>query len=1186
MERNGGYTPEEQAYLEERRAEIRNLVAAKDTEGIKQFLKRSDNAENASKVRHDLDELVRKARTNERQAAGYVPTGKANEVGSMKNKYDTTLAYTKEIVDAFKQDPTLIPAAPDTPGGRLVRNLVSNIDSVDQIDQFGAPYLYKVLDHSVNKTDVDPLTLLSAEELNNLRNLSPTIYNKLLPAIKTAARESGKSDQEIATLEQSIQAAEERANNESQRRGRRERGTPQDDWEQHYKSFLEPEDLPLVEALYSPEGFANYLEKVRNEISSSGITDNVELTRRTGEEVERNIVVLFSKFYQKVDTDRPTEIFEKITQVGGYLKSIEVATETLKRQLEGLAVSIERGENVPDSIKNMRLFERETDKVVGTKTVQVGEHKVEREVTQFRMVPVPGMKETSVSHFLHRVATLVDREKDAREYLHNIRASYLRPAGKDGFWPQLASYAEKLGATDIDGLMLLPDSDLFMAATRLYTKYIEEDFAVHNWIHQPNQFSADMSKNQNKFEDKVLEDLHKMFGTDKEGKNIDEWRLRRAVNMGVGLARGVFLTEAEMAAWAEPQVDQKGNPTYKSYYTNDNATLAPLNPLHHFYRWQAQDVVMGPLLFMPVNKLKGNFAKWEHRELWEKMHKWKEAFVLGKNVRDNKDEELFVDILPNLGQVGSFITRGGWRMGPAYHGWITGVESNGKITDLPVDKGWKALEGIGFEALIHYVGNEMKGDFLTKKSMATERDTFFQYLYGKYINPSLHGNDAGLRDAIDADVRYLKEERKKSAKKPAEKTDEALTEYAYQRLGYRALAGVMRDRMPTKMVRIDRDRFTNNGNRAWKKLQIEMKMTPDQFDNVMRNIMLVETKVRQVATDQMKNHLKGKPDDKMTLYDLDIKDYVVNDTTIDAYLKGEGITDEDRIKAKELLTAIHKECYSGEKLTALGKKFEHRGSNFPFALGTEELETTFLSYRNSGERVLARALGDTGHVETNVFGPLKEWLGALRSVAVDEKHDVSPLITSIAKMRTELVGIHGMELGNKIAHHMATMTIAFFMQDAHARNLIGPLFGMGKKHSLAAEFVGTGREVWEWDVSDADKFIVALERKGVLPKEGYDLKTEKSHTKEDIVAEQKPVQITIPFTGKKITVIPGFKVKFGEKARDPDNQWSSHNLRKDMGVQWGNNFKEIMSKYAIIAIIALLYKFISDSLKEAEGGKK
>ena len=75
----------------------------------------------------------------------------------------------------------------------------------------------------------------------------------------------------------------------------------------------------------------------------------------------------------------------------------------------------------------------------------------------------------------------------------------------------------------------------------------------------PILFAPDLFNNETKLEQRVkmaLKTLPLEVGNDQK----DEWRIKRAMSMGIGLAKGVLLTEVELAAYAEPGQDENGKP--------------------------------------------------------------------------------------------------------------------------------------------------------------------------------------------------------------------------------------------------------------------------------------------------------------------------------------------------------------------------------------------------------------------------------------------------------------------------------------------------------------------------------------------------------------------------------------------------------------------------------------------------
>lgn len=1166
MPERGGNTPEEQDFLERERRALQDLIATANREALQKKLR--EVKENAHDIRGEARERERTRKL--RNPLG----GKIGEESSLKHKAALTDLNVKEVLKAFKSNNNLIPVPLNTARGRVIKNLIDRIENPDaELSPLASSFLYKLISDQIN----NPLEALREDELGTLHSINSRLFLKVVDSLAKAGKDSGRPDEEVNKfIERAMQKERARSSRE----------------EQSYELFFDERDREIIEKLDSVEGFDAYVQEVKDAIvdqhrQQGRILSEEELGRLTGEEIETKIVLLFSKLYRGVDDEKASEFWQEIIRAG-FMESIESTSDRLKRKLRLLRERLEQGAgNVPEELSRTKFYRRFiTDKTI-EREIDDG-HGGRKRVIQNRVIPTAGYKEAiNSADFLAQVMHQVEEEISTREYLHNVRALYLKGAQKDGYWPTLAGYAEKMGMTDVDSILLLPDSDIFMTATRLYAKYIEEEFAKYNWIHQSTMFSREINDVRTQIENRVLADLKILF----RGKvGNDEWRLRRAVNMGVGLAKGVFMNEVETAAWAEPHLDSKGDPTYHSYYTNDNVALAPLNPMHHFFRWQAEGVINGPILFLPVAGFKPGFwNSWDHKDLWKKMNEFKKSFLSGQSAYSKRapGERLLIDILPNIGRVGGFITRGGWRNNPAYEGWLSYKTENSVLTDkLDHLKSWKALENIGFEMLLHYSNDKIKDDFLEPKpSDATaigERDGFFKYIYAKHINHEARGDDSRAAQGLAQEVSRLKEKARsdieakvqrgeiKQSKMEEELKKAQSDKEIYRKILFRALAGALTDRLPTKLIRIERNRTTTSGERAWMQLQRHFASTagwsPDEFDRVMKSLMLVETQVRKEITEKMKSHLRSKSAEEMTLHDFETNDYVVDDTAIDRSLPDV----EQRSKAKALLQQIRSQYLTESTLEGFAHKLRNKAEHFPFALGTEELETTFLAYRQVGESVLARALRDTGGVESNVFNSFKELMGSFQSASVDAKHDMSKIIGAIDKIKKELESIHGLDLAYEVAHHLAGLTIAYFKKDTVGRIPGANLFtgGSGKPRSIAAEFVGPFRGVWEWNVQEIDAFIVELERHSIIRKEPYDLS--KGSPREDVYMN-----------------LFGKKIKIGEKLNEPTIKlnWSGK-LREDFGATKLNLIAEISGTYIPIAVLIILAKMISEALKEAEGQKK
>lgn len=954
--------------------------------------------------------------------------------------------------------------------------------------------------------------------------------------------------------------------------------------------FREPEDFRVLRALYIPEEFIKLAEETRDEVKKEKGADlpNAEIGRLTSEVIERKIVLLFSKIYRNMDTYPPDKFFEEVEQAG-FMESISVAKETFTKRLTQLIDKLSR-EDLPEDLKEIGFYKRYSERPLGVKPTKMEDGTIQN-FNYYKVVPTPNTEQTSLVEFLRGVVTQISNEESTRRYLHNVRALFHRKPEKDkSFWEQIAAYSQQITSTDIDAIMTLPDSDIFITANRLYQKYLEEEFAKVGWMHQPEMFSNDLYDIRTPIEKRVMDDLRKIFPElAKEG--IDDWRLRRALSMAIGLARGVLLNEVETAAWADPHMTfDEGKATFKSYYTNDNSALIALNPAHHFLRWQTESVTRGGLIFLLTEGFDPSLHRiWDHSQVLERINYFRESFKKGIPAlkRKTPDERMFFELMPNIGGAGSIITRGGWRMDAAYDGWIIRDEEHGEIKDdrgrLRVLDSWKALENIGYEAVFHFVENKLFDghnidDFILANNKdlpnaAQARDVFFEYIYKKYINAGRRPGEtfesyfASMKPGVEKTIKELIKRGKINRGDEAKMT----TIEMYRRLMSRGLAGILRQRIPTKLIRIERNRLSEGGVRAWEKLRQKLGWSNDQMDEAMRNLTLVETQVRQIISKKMRDYLasQGKNQDLST---FETQEYVVNEERIKEILEAMGIKSGPSL---ELFRQINMFLDEGGYIDSFAEKLRNKDAKderireIPFALAVEELDSTFLAWRNSGPTPLSRALGDTSTIDQHVSGQIQAYFDLLEQTALDPKHDMSELIKRLKDMKYTIDQIHTIDASTQLAYRIASMTIAYFKKDTLAKNIFTKWFRTGRKNSLAAEFTGAYRGVWEWEVADIDNFMVELERWNILPKERFD----------KMKAEVKP-RVTLPFKifgrkefGKKVTYEPTFK-------------YYGKTLREQFGATKKHIILEMMNKYLPLVLLYVMAQAIARAFKEELGEKR
>ncbi len=939
-------------------------------------------------------------------------------------------------------------------------------------------------------------------------------------------------------------------------------GLDEQTWSMYFKSFFsdDPEDRRVIEAMYSPDKMKGYIQERKTKVAEEYETSHGQpatdddIWRLTSEDVEREIVLRFSKLYLRVDKQRPNEPFEQIAAQGGLYDSIQIVQIQMLRALEQLGEKISRmtPAEYQSQFGDMKFFRRfskqDLDEKVIVKQKEVKDAKghviqpaEEKTVRRYRIQPAAGIQQLeNIQSFLDDVHTMVEHEVATRSYLHNVKLAFQRPAGQGGFWSGLAGYAEQMPATDIDSMMHLPDNNLFMSAYRLYVKYLEEEFALVDWRHQPNMFSPDFFNNKTAIEQKVRSDLRRLFP---ELQSEMNWRLDRAMSMGIGLAKGVLLTEVEIAAFAEPhQHFENGKATFTSIYTNDAAATAALNPQHHFLRWQTESAKKGPLIFLPLIGMGGKIDKsfmrghWDHRALWQSAQKFRDSYLNGQSsFSDRPDGEmLFIDFMPNFGKVGGYFTRGGWRASHEIEGSLhyTMNEKDERIIDAL--KSWKALENVGYEALIPLVGAE--GFSYTPELR--------QYLFDKYINA---GGASGM--TLDSYLHSL----------PENKRDEYFVNHVF--------AHLLMQRIPTKLIRMERDRQSKEGIRAWEHVRMRMGVDGTRMNSLMQNLMMVESKVREETSERMNKALQemGGVQD---LSQLEIHDYMVDGNRIRTILQRAGIEEADIADTVRLHQSIRDFLLEGR----VGNRYidtfatQLKDKKFPFAVGVEEVDPSFLALRAAGQRVLPRALGDTGKVETVVYSKMVEYINSLQAISLDPKHDIHKMLHTLHEMHETIESIHGHDRAGQIVASMASLTIAYFKKDSMAKNWLTKAGTIGRPNSLAAEFAGTFRGVWEWEVAEIDNFIFELERMKLLPKDALDLGIES-----DVVIQDKKFLGIIPY---KKTV-----------SQQRHHYLTGKDLRESFGATHGDMTSEFLAKFIPAALGYMIFAAISKALKE-ESGKK
>lgn len=1098
----------------------------------------------------------------------------------------------QKVLWAAKTAPDKLPAPENKPpdvtslSNTVINKLADRINIASEVSEVTAPYLHQIINGTLSGqiANVEDLAKVF-DGARFLQAVSPELFRKVQSALVETAKEKGYGEAEAKTKFKVEERPDEVVSREAMDRQAFDRM-----WQEHYSSYFDNTDRPFVESLYSPVKFVQFVDDLKQKTGDAMGMDrsSEEVAKAVSKEIERKTVELFGKLYTRLDHEKPSEFFHEIEQQD-IMRGILPVKNELKRRMTLLSTEIERAEE-EGIIKDPGLYQRVELKAniedMSAKAKD-GTHVKPR----YRIVPFTQPRGTEASHFIHYLDQIVDQYVEARKYTHNARAIFLHPVDAEkGFYSQLAQFANDMSTVDFDQMMALPDNEVFRDAFSMYDKMVEETFASNDWRHFPSMFELKQNSVHTQVEEDVLGQLKKMY---KNRTDITDARLEAALSMAVGASRGMFLNEIEKAAFADPHLTETGAPTFASYYNQDASALIAFNPMHQYYRWQGTNTI-DPILFLPVENMKSNKTfQGSHRELWAKMQAYKDSFVNGRKPGID-GETLFADYVVNIGNVGGPLKRKGWRTTYMLEPMYLKEEKSTKFLKFDYFKTWQRFENIGYEVAQDFVA-KLPADFASAyegkhnvdADYLRQKNDLLSYLYGKYFGQDpagVEGYMKGLRkDAEKSLIARIKQGKVSPPDIRAQVEADATNTFLY-----RTLARMVAERIPSKLLRIDRDRLSEKGVSRWR--DIAEKMFPkdslppgqsqsDMFDALMKDLLLGEQLLRKDVSAKMKLLNVEEKDS----YRLGSIEYKLTDQKIDELMRDKFPDDPARIgQIKELLHHIQAGYSQNEKF--LDGEFTDmlKNGKYKFSFALDEVDMSFVPFRGAGARVLPRAIGDISAIEKNVAAEVIKFPKILQQVAVDGKHDPGPILEVLTKVYGALDGIIGTDYAHQTVHHLAAMAINYFKKDTRAR-WFGGVFGAGRLNSLAAERAGRGTVVWEWDSRQIDNFCVALETRALLPKQSY--------SPVNTSPAKEPVYITIPGIEKPIKLPEKMKI-FGKEVdlftkNKPDFLWTSKDLRNQFGGNWKDMAFDTLVNFLPLVMALIIWKYIKEANKEAEsGGKK
>ena len=267
----------------------------------------------------------------------------------------------------------------------------------------------------------------------------------------------------------------------------------------------------------------------------------------------------------------------------------------------------------------------------------------------------------------------------------------------------------------------------------------------------------------------------------------------------------------------------------------------------------------------------------------------------------------------------------------------------------------------------------------------------------------------------------------------------------------RTLARLVAQRIPSKILRVDRGRLSKDGISRWRKIAEEMfsvkefgDQRSEKFDVVVKDLMFAEQLLRNKVSTQMRE-IKKSPESEH--YKLGEVPYELTQEVTRSLLKEKGYTDEQIQNVCTLLGKIEAHYTQGKDgtkyldgtLLNMVQAGDTVKKEYKYTFGLEELDLSFIPWRAGGNRMLPRAIGDISEVEKNVSGEIMKFPDALRKIAIDGKHDFGPILEILEKVYGSLVTIINPDYANRMVHHMAALTIQYYKKIRKHVGLMGYL---------------------------------------------------------------------------------------------------------------------------------------------------
>jgi hypothetical protein len=1024
------------------------------------------------------------------------------------------------------------------------------------------------------------------------------------------------------------------------------------------KSSFDDKQRKFYDALSSPEEFAHYLGELRREIllkkgSFLRGLSNEEINRKVSELVNQeinNVIASIVFDIYEVSRRHPNDEFGHIEQHGVMFFTPRDFFLDFTKKVEELEKEIRSDGSSFNLFEGVSIALPERVEVKGR--VEDGIELPPFEMVTGRYEILDLSNRENMLKYMKRIYDYIQSEKKRLEYGHNTRYLLKTAAVNDkikqeGFFKTLANFAANLGTSDLDEMFFDSEiGDIIQQAMAIFEMDFEKQMVQNHWIKRPDLAMTHFT-NMPRYEERMIEEFKR------RRPDLEEWQITRAIINAQIMFLGVNYQLLHYFSYADPD-KAPGGPGLTITDAGD-LMLSFYDPGMTQRRFQDKNMTGYGADWMPINVDLDNF---DHLD-WEK-------YQAAYNNSFSQGRAAYFDLLPfdwkrvRLGVDPGNISKAGgltslrlstWRIFNGYKHWLgestlslttEGLKGLNAREDV-LTESWKRLENIGIDILENFsihrfiIGGLLKKD--EKKRIIINEDYrknvkhLFGYLYDRYLNQQIAGVD--IRNIFlppevktkEQFLSYLDEYFNLKKYLPTEIKDFFIKQF------YNIFTVMIFERMPTKIVSLEKERLTQNGVRMYDELRQEFS-TYESYEKAYEDLNYVQSQLRVEANEEMRVLLK----EKGNLYgDLsknrsDVKFYLDEEKIeriLRKYLKRLNLSDgeiAERIERTKLLyrkilekasqlppeAAWEKKILEStsddkktkkekEKVEKLRKQYTTRGNwfakmlaedDFGFSFTSGDTSYSFFNFSANGPLLLNRLAGfnsDTAEL------PAKNWI-------MDDKWREDRSFYKLNKTYEVIDQVYNAAKGqwgtgytaSKAAMVFLRRTANYFRKDEKRYSNIEQhwkgIFGGEKKSMSFAQEAAGGPDVgdvYQWGLNEFDKIYHEI-----IGGRGQQY-VEKNTPEEEVRVKYTTWGEKYKITGKIIKFLGKFNKKIAAlydkplKIRDYANEASGNAFRKSQKY-WGGFFvKEVFPRLVLIFIIISLILFGKSAADDfVVGGKK